>query len=205
MAAELAMHGLAFGLLVSDRMPGGVPTQDPAALLVRVASERDRAALSTLFGIYGPRVKSMLLKQGADNAMAEDLVQETFVSVWRKADQYSPERGAPSTWIVTIARNLRIDFLRKQSSKPYVDIDGIELAADLPLGSQLVEQSQVVGRVGRAIKTLSPEQAEVVRLSFVLELPHAEIARRIGIPLGTVKSRLRLAYDRLRPLLEDLH
>ena len=199
------MHGLAFGLLVSDRMPGGAPTQDPAALLVRVASERDRAALSALFGIYGPRVKSMLLKQGADNAMAEDLVQETFVSVWRKADQYSPERGAPSTWIFTIARNLRIDFLRKQSSKPYVDIDGIELAADLPLGSHLVEQSQVVDRVGRAIKTLSPEQAEVVRLSFVLELPHAEIARRIGIPLGTVKSRLRLAYDRLRPLLEDLH
>ena len=199
------MHGLAPGRLMSERMPGGVLPENPTALLLQVALQRDKAALAVLFGMYGPRVKSMLLRQGAEPAAAEDLVQETFVTVWRKAGQYSSERGAPSTWIFTIARNLRIDHLRKQSSKPYVDIDGLELAADLPLGSQLVEQHQVVERVGRAILTLSAEQAEVVRLSFVHELPHAEIAQRIGIPLGTVKSRLRLAYDHLRPLLEDLH
>ena len=80
----------------------------------------------------------------------------------------------------------------------------MELASDAPMGSAIAEQNQVVDRVGKALKTLSPEQQEVVRLSFIHDMPHAEIAEKIGIPLGTVKSRLRLAYERLRPLLEDL-
>ncbi|WP_193336210.1 sigma-70 family RNA polymerase sigma factor [Devosia beringensis] len=177
---------------------------DPTSLLLRVAESRDKAALAALFTYFAPRVKSMMLKLGAGDALAEDLVQETFVSVWRKAALYSSQRGAASTWIFTIARNLRIDQLRRQSNKPYEDLESLELASDAPLGSALVEQRQVIDRVTLALKNLPAEQQDVVRLSFIHDMPHAQIAESLGVPLGTVKSRLRLAYGRLRPLLEDL-
>lgn len=184
--------------------PPQLPMDDPAELVHRIAQRQDRSALAALFGYYGPRVKSMMLKLGAADALAEDLVQETFLTVWRKAALYSNQRGAASTWIFTIARNLRIDQLRRQSNKPYEDLEAVELASDTPTGSMLVEQHQVVDRVSAALVKLPAEQQEVVRLSFVHDMPHAEIAEKVGIPLGTVKSRLRLAYERLRPLLEDL-
>ncbi len=186
------------------RIAGTMAMDDPASLLLRVAETRDKAALAALFKHFGPRVKSMMLKLGAGEALAEDLVQETFVSVWRKAALYSNQRGAASTWIFTIARNLRIDQLRRQSNRPYEDLESLELASDAPLGSALVEQRQVIDRVTVALKGLPAEQQDVVRLSFIHDMPHAQIAESLGVPLGTVKSRLRLAYGRLRPLLEDL-
>ena len=199
------MHGLFPSTSANAKMTGVTIEVDLADLIERIGAARDKAALAQLFGILAPKVKSMMLKRGAGNALAEDLVQETFLNVWRKAELYTPERGAVGTWIFTIARNLLIDHLRKQSSRPYEDLEGIKLESDLQLGIQLIEQKQVVERVSQAIETLSADHREVVRLSFMSELPHAAIAKRIGIPLGTVKSRLRLAYDRLRPLLEDLH
>jgi RNA polymerase sigma-70 factor (ECF subfamily) len=184
--------------------PRAPASADPAQLLLRIAERQDRSALAALFRLYGPRVKSMMLKLGAGEALAEDLVQETFLMVWRKAGLYSNQRGAASTWIFTIARNLRIDQLRRQSNKPYEDLDAVELASDAPMGNALIEQQQVVDRVTRALASLPEEQREVVRLSFIQDLPHAQIAEKVGIPLGTVKSRIRLAYERLRPMLEDL-
>ncbi|SFC73336.1 RNA polymerase sigma-70 factor, ECF subfamily [Devosia psychrophila] len=177
---------------------------DPASLMLRIAQQQDKSALAALFGLFGPRVKSMMIKLGAGDALAEDLVQETFLTVWRKAALYSNQRGAASTWIFTIARNLRIDQLRRQSNKPYEDLEKVTLASDSPTGSMLVERHQVIDRVTAALTTLSEDQQEVVRLSFIHDMPHARIAETIGIPLGTVKSRLRLAYERLRPMLEDL-
>lgn len=188
----------------SGPLPGAEDSDDPTALLLRVAQARDRQALADLFAIFAPRIKSMMLKLGASNALSEDLVQETLLTVWRKAHLYSSSRGAASTWIFTIARNLRIDQLRRQSNKPYEDLETVELESDLPLGSKVVEQHEIIARVTKALQALPPEQREVVRLSFVQDMPHAEISKTLGIPLGTVKSRLRLAYDRLRPLLEDL-
>ncbi|MBU1307683.1 MAG: sigma-70 family RNA polymerase sigma factor [Alphaproteobacteria bacterium] len=198
------MYALAMTETIIGRISVPVETDDPSSLLLRVAEHRDKAALAALFSHFGPRIKSMMMKLGSSDALAEDLVQETFVSVWRKAAMYSQQRGAPSTWIFTIARNLRIDQLRRQSNKPYEDLESLELASDAPSGSSLVEQNQVIERVTLALKSLPVEQQEVVRLSFVQDMPHAQIAESIGIPLGTVKSRLRLAYERLRPLLEDL-
>jgi RNA polymerase sigma-70 factor (ECF subfamily) len=180
------------------------PVDDPETLLLRVAVDRDREALAKLFSLFGPRVKSMMLKLGASEAIAEDMVQETFLAVWRKAHLFSVERGAAVSWIFTIARNLRIDQFRKQSNKPYEDLEKVTIESSEPSGSVLVEQRQVIDRVSKALTALSPEQQEVVRLSFLSDMPHSQIAEKIGIPLGTVKSRLRLAYERLRPMLEDL-
>jgi RNA polymerase sigma-70 factor (ECF subfamily) len=177
--------------------------EDPSLLIRRIAESRDREALTALFNLFGPRVKSMMLKLGTSEALADDLVQETFLTVWRKAALYSGQRGAVSTWIFTIARNLRIDQLRRQSNKPYDDLEALELASDAPTGLFLTERSQIIARVTAALNALSAEQQEVIRLSFIHDMAHAEIAERIGIPLGTVKSRLRLAYERLRPMLED--
>ncbi|UYO01293.1 MAG: sigma-70 family RNA polymerase sigma factor [Devosia sp.] len=170
----------------------------------RIAELRDRSALSALFGHFGPRIKSMMLRLGTGDAMAEDLVQETFLAVWRKAHLYSPERGAASTWLFTIARNLRIDQVRRQSNRPYEDLEQVELESEEPIGIAHVEQVEAVEKVKIALRALSSEQQEVVRLSFLHDMAHAQIAETLGIPLGTVKSRLRLAYERLRPLLEDL-
>lgn len=182
---------------------GGEPN-DPIEMMNRIAMRRDRGALALLFSQLAPRVKSMMLKLGTSEALAEDLVQETFLTVWRKAHLYSPQRGVPSTWIFTIARNLRIDQVRRQSSKPHADIDAIDLEGEAPVGTAALEQQQVIVRVTQALRSLPAEQREVVHLSFIGDLTHAEIAHKTGIPLGTVKSRLRLAYERLRPLLEDL-
>lgn len=198
------MYSLAMASSPTDTTSGLSASDDPSALLERIAQSRDRGALAALFGHFGPRIKSMMLRLGTSDALAEDLVQETFLSVWRKAHLYSPNRGAVSTWIFTIARNLRIDQVRRQSNRPYEDLETIELASDEPNGSTQLEQNEVVARVSEAITRLSPEQREVVRLSFIQDMPHAQIAETLGIPLGTVKSRLRLAYERLRPLLEDL-
>lgn len=198
------MYAVAMSEATKGPMTQAETNIDAGALLARIASERDKAALASLFTLFAPRLKSMMLKLGADNALAEDLVQETLLTVWRKAALYSPERGAPSTWIFTIARNLRIDQLRRQSNKPYEDLDSIELASEAPIGSFIVEQNQVIARVNKALEKLSQDQREVVTLSFIHNMPHAEIAAKTGLPLGTVKSRLRLAYDRLRPMLEDL-
>ena len=188
----------------SGQPRGLLDMADPNELMSRIAQFQDKEALAALFNLFGPRIKSMMLKLGASEALAEDLVQETFLSVCRKAALFSSQRGAASTWIFTIARNLRIDQLRRQSNKPYEDLASMDIASDAPSSSFLVEQHQVIDRVTTALGALSEQQQEVVRLSFIHDMPHAEIATRIGIPLGTVKSRLRLAYERLRPMLEDL-
>jgi RNA polymerase sigma-70 factor, ECF subfamily len=202
---ERTMYSLVMTDYSTGPTPGASIAIDPTVLLLRIAGARDKGALAQLFAHFGPRVKSMMLKLGAGDALAEDLVQETFLSVWRKAHLYSADRGAAATWIFTIARNLRIDQVRRQSNKPYEDVEAISLESDAPIASATLEQGEVIARVSEALKTLPAEQQEVVRLSFLHDLPHAQIAERVGIPLGTVKSRLRLAYDRLRPMLEDLH
>ncbi|WP_127071194.1 sigma-70 family RNA polymerase sigma factor [Pelagibacterium lentulum] len=199
---------MVYAVVMSDTTPqpahGTAPIVDPAELLSRIAEQKDRQALAELFRLLAPRLKSMMLKLGADSALAEDLVQETLLAVWRKAHLYSPERGAPVTWIFTIARNLRIDQLRRLSNKPYEDLDGIDATDDTPTGLQVVEQQQMVSRVKSALETLPDDQRQVVKLSFLNDMTHSDISAALGIPLGTVKSRLRLAYGRLRPVLEDL-
>lgn len=185
------------------KAPGRV-IDEHRALVARVAVERDRDAFKALFDYFGPRVKSLLIRSGADHALADDLVQDVMMTVWRKVELYTPERGSVSTWVFTIARNARIDHLRRASSKPYDDIEELEIATDDNDAEDKTLASQQAERIAEALVELPEDQRDVIRLAFIEDLPQVEIAARLDLPLGTVKSRMRLAYGKLRRNLEDL-
>lgn len=187
------------------------PRQDVMTeLLVRIGDTRDRDAYQALFVHFAPRVKGFLIRKGAEPALAEELMQDTLLSVWTKAALYQRGRGSASTWIFTIARNLRIDRLRRESVQHFDDVDGLEIAEQdaNPQRTIVAQDDAVIARqerelVAQAMGELPAEQAEVIRLSFVDDLSQTDIADRLKLPLGTVKSRMRLAYTKLRQALES--
>lgn len=177
--------------------------KDLSAAMVDVARNRDRQAFAVLFGHFAPRVKSYMMKLGVGEGQAEDLAQETLVSVWRKAHLFDPAKAAAATWIFTIARNLRIDAIRRERHPMVSDEELAEHQDDRPHADVLVGQAQDNARIREALKTLSPEQAEVVKLAFFADLAHSAIAEKLDLPLGTVKSRLRLAMAKIRKALGE--
>lgn len=179
-------------------------TPDELSRLIQdVAVRQDRAAFARLFEHFAPRVKGYLMRAGAPADLAEEIAQETMAAVWRKAAFYDPARGGASTWVFTVARNLRIDHARRQRSPEALEPDPAEEPAPPSSTEEIMIAVERDARVQAALAALSPEQATIVKLSFFVEKPHPEIARELGIPLGTVKSRVRLALKRLRALLED--
>lgn len=175
-----------------------------ADLLSRVAQRGDVEAFRTLFSTYAPRVRSYMIRQGADTTVAEELAQETLLTVWRKAALYNGEKGSATTWIFTIARNLRIDRLRRDLPWQELPEGHDEEQSDDPTPEQAVSDGERSARVREALAKLPTDQLEVVRLSYLDGLSHSEIADRLGLPLGTVKSRMRLAYQKIRECVEDL-
>ncbi|MBX9683409.1 MAG: sigma-70 family RNA polymerase sigma factor [Hyphomicrobium sp.] len=175
-----------------------------ADFLQRIAERGDVEAFRKLFQAYAPRVKAYMMRQGADPNTAEELAQETLLTVWRKAGLYSGEKGSATTWIFTIARNLRIDRLRRELSWVELPDGHDEEPSPDALPDELLSQQQRKLRVQTALATLPPDQLEVVSLSYIEGLSHSEIAERLGLPLGTVKSRMRLAYHKVRESVEDL-
>ena len=175
-----------------------------ADLLQLVAVHRDVDAFQQLFRHYVPRVKSYMMRRGADPQLAEELAQETMLMVWRKAALYSVEKGSPSTWIFTIARNLRIDRLRREFAWQELPEGHAEIASGDTPPDEAVSEAERKVRVLAALEGLPADQHEVVSLSYVEGLSHSEIAVRLGVPLGTVKSRMRLAYQKVREAVEDL-
>ncbi len=174
-------------------------------LLSRIAKDRSDDAFRSLFEEYGPRVRNFMLRQGADADVAEDLAQETLITVWRKAGMYSADKGSATTWIYTIARNLRTDHLRRRRVwQELTDEQAEALPSNEMPADEAVSERQRQVRVQAVLKELPEEQVEVVTLAFIDGLSHGEIADRLGLPLGTVKSRIRLAYQKLRTALEDL-
>lgn len=173
-------------------------------LIEAIARDRDRPAFEQLFSLYAPRIKSLLVRQGTPIEIAEDLAQEAMLIVWRKAAYFAASRGSASAWIYTIARNLRIDNARRsQRAELYAMMDDYD-REEPAQPDEILSSSEQAERVQRAMAELPEEQLEVVKLSFVEGAAHAEIAERLDLPLGTVKSRLRLAMRRLRKSLEDL-
>ena len=167
-------------------------------LLIAVAASRDREAYRTLFEHFAPRVKSFLLGKGTSPEIAEEAVQEAMLNVWRKASHFDPTKAAASTWIFAIARNTRIDLLRK-GNRPALDPSDPALVPDPPAPAfETVSAAQDANRIRERVATLPAEQQEVLHLAFFEDLAHTEVAERLGIPLGTVKSRIRLAVRRIR-------
>jgi RNA polymerase sigma-70 factor (ECF subfamily) len=175
-----------------------------ADLLRRVAERADIAAFRELYQTYGPRVKAYMMRQGADAGTAEDLAQETLFTVWRRASLYTADKGSAATWIFAIARNLRIDRLRREVPWQELPEERLEGAASDALPDEALVEKERQGRVRAALATLPPEQQQVVALSYLDGLSHGEIAARLKLPLGTVKSRMRIAYQKIRAGLEDL-
>lgn len=178
--------------------------QDQTQLLARVATTQDRHAFMLLFAYFAPRIKAFMLRSGASDALAEELAQETMFTVWRRAGTFVAQRASPSTWIFTIARNLRIDGLRREklAVNAQAQLEILEEAVERP-DEALTEQERAA-KLRLALRSLSPEQLDLVRLSFFEDRPHQEIARTLNLPLGTVKSRIRRSLVVLREILGDL-
>ncbi len=188
---------------MKEDIPTAETPEGATRLMQRIAEDADRQAFEILFGHFAPRVKAYMLKLGTAEALAEDLAQETLLTVWRKAAQFDRSKASPSTWIFTIARNLRIDAFRK-ISRPELDPNDPALIPEAEEAQDdRVNRLQRADVIREAIKELSGEQAEVIRLSFFEELSHSAIAERLDLPLGTVKSRLRLAFAKIRDAVGD--
>lgn len=175
---------------------------DWSACVTDIARSRDRAQFALLFGHFAPRLKAFFLRLGMVPVTAEDLAQDTLLAVWNKAHTFDPARASASTWIFTIARNLRIDTLRRERD-PRQLANIIEEITE-PTPSDYVLSAEREARVREALERLPSEQVAVIRLSFFEDRSQSEIAETLAIPLGTVKSRVRLAMNRLRALVEDL-
>lgn len=196
-------------IVYSAGNPGGVPgrtrkggmdgashSKDWVAEMRAIRDDRDTAAFTALFRHFAPRVKAFLMKSGATEALAEECTQETMATVWRKVHMFDPSRASVSTWIFTIARNRRIDVLRK-SRRPEPE--------DLPWGPEaepdqtdVLSLQQETEKLARALAELPEKQKRLVEKAYFGDLSHSEIAAETGLPLGTIKSRLRLALERLR-------
>lgn len=172
-----------------------------ADLMNRVADHQDRSAFADLFAFFAPRVKAYVLRLGANGAQAEELAQEVMITVWRKAHLFDRTQASVSTWIFRIARNRRIDLLRRQTDadinpdEPSLQPQAFEAADDLLTAAEREDQ------VRAALVALPEEQRALLQQAFYEGLSHRDIAERSGLPLGTVKSRIRLAFAKMRARL----
>lgn len=164
--------------------------------MLAVRDRRDRAAFCALFDYFAPRMRGMMMKSGMSSAVADDIVQDAMLSVWRKSASFNPERADVAGWIFQIARNRQIDIIRKER-RPVPE----ELATPETTGEhaeQVVAMEQETAKLRAALATLKPEQRELVEKAYLGELTHSEIQVETGLPLGTIKSRIRLGLERLR-------
>jgi RNA polymerase sigma-70 factor (ECF subfamily) len=177
---------------------------DANSLIRSIAQSGDRKAFAALFDHFAPRVKGLLMRQGTPPDLAEELAQETLLMVWRKAALFDSSRAGASTWIVAIARNLRIDAARREKRSRLPDVFDLLDGTEPEQPDHLVSGSERETRVRAALSILPVDQYRAIELAFIDGLSHQDVATRLAIPLGTVKSRLRLAMVKLRSVLEDL-
>jgi RNA polymerase sigma-70 factor (ECF subfamily) len=178
------------------------PQESHAELARRVAASRDRAAFALLFDHYAPRINGYLQKLGLDPRRSEEITQEVMIVLWHKAALFDPLKSSLSTWLFRIARNRRIDALRRDRPGRLDPLDPIFRPDEPEPADSGLDARRREERVRAALEALPREQVELIRYAFFLGLTHSQIAERSGLPLGTVKSRIRLAFARLRRILE---
>ncbi|MDO9416556.1 sigma-70 family RNA polymerase sigma factor [Pararhizobium sp.] len=174
-----------------------------SALVKAVADARDRTAFTELFDFYAPRLKSFLMRQRMTAGEAEDLAQEVMVVLWHKASLYDPAKSSLSTWLFRIARNRSIDAARRKRRMQFDASDPLLQPFGDPLPDEGLETEDRERVVREALAHLPPDQIDLIRKAFFYGQSHTEIAAETGLPLGTVKSRIRLAFGKLRKLLDD--
>ncbi|MBS0526913.1 MAG: sigma-70 family RNA polymerase sigma factor [Proteobacteria bacterium] len=178
-------------------------TPDEAADLIEaIAACKDRAAFASLFRFYAPRIKAFVMKGGADAEAAQEVAQEAMIMVWRKAASFDRTRASAATWIYAIARNKRIDLLRR--TRPDISTEDwlAVYAAEEPDADKSMSAGQTYRRMKELMQGLSADQLLVIRKAFFEDKTHSTIADELALPLGTVKSRIRLALGRLREALD---
>ena len=178
------------------------PEPDLSELLARIGRTRDIELFEQLFRHFAPRVKAYMARTGSPGT-AEELMQETMVAVWNKSALYDPSRGAASTWIFTIARNLRVDAYRRERHPEFDENDPAFQPADEPRADLGLVAAQSASAVRKALEALPADQAEVLRLAYYEDNSQSDIASALSLPLGTVKSRMRLAFNKLRSALGE--
>ncbi len=175
-----------------------------SAHLLAIAEASDRDAFRAVFDFYAPRIKSFLMRSGGDPARADEVTQETMVAVWRKAHLFDPQKASAATWIFTIARNLRIDAFRKEKH-PEIDPEDPMLQLSAPADAMAeLAGAQDVAALAEAMAELSAEDRHLLELAYYQDRSQSQIATELGLPLGTVKSRMRQIYMRLRVRLDHL-
>src|SRR5262245_55689182 len=179
-------------------------TADQAAQLIEaIATRQDRVAFAALYRHYAPRVKAFLMRGGTDAESAQEIAQEALIMVWRKAASFDRTRASAATWIYTIARNKRIDLLRRTGRPAIETEDWLTIfAPEGPDADTSVLAGQTYMKVKELMGRLSADQLVVIRKAFFEDKTHTAIAEELRLPLGTVKSRIRLALARLREGLE---
>lgn len=186
-----------------DRRGGEAAAPDPAVLLAAIAAHQDREAFKQLFAQFAPRVKAFARRSGADAQVAEDLAQDVMLTVWRRAGQYDRDKAAASTWIFTIARNRRIDLLRREARPDFDPEDPSLKAEEGPPADDRLHSRRQARALRGAVERLPEEQAELMRLAYFEDKSHGVIAEELELPLGTVKSRIRLAMRKLRDMMKE--
>lgn len=189
---------------VTSERPAGIDlASDPDDLVERIARAADREAFAEVFRRFAPRIKSYLRRLGCEPGLAEELAQETMIMVWRRAGSFDRDRAGAAAWIFAIARNKRIDALRRER-RPEIDPSDPALVPDPGPGAEEPLLGRERGRrLAAALAALPAEQSELVRLAYFEDRSQSAIAKARRLPLGTVKSRLRLALSRLRRALEE--
>ncbi len=199
--ASLLLSG--WGLI---RMNGQTAPEDQPSmeeLMLAVSSRRDVDAFEVIFKHFAPRVKAYMAKLSADAQTAEELMQETMIAVWNKADQFDVAKGALSTWIFTIARNQRIDAVRRARRPEFDPTDPAFVPDEEQPADLRIAERQSASQLRAAMADLPKEQSALLELAYFEERTHSAIAKKLNLPLGTVKSRLRLAFNKLRAALDN--
>jgi RNA polymerase sigma-70 factor, ECF subfamily len=179
------------------------PNEEMIAAVRAIAANGSKSAFERLYRYYAPRLKAYCMRQGADAETAEELAQEALVSVWRKAASFDPAKASVSTWLFTIVRNKRIDALRREN-RPELTAEDFEVLTEPEPGA---DESYAAAReaeaIGATLDKLPDEQKRVLIKAFYEDKSHSVIAAETGLPLGTVKSRIRLALTRLKVMVSE--
>ena len=195
-----------FSSMETDKIKADPQTQitdeSLAFCLENIANDQDRQSFSTVFKYFAPRLKSFLVKAGSNETQAEEVIQEVMIAVWTKSGTYDRNKSSVSTWIYTIARNKRIDKLRKDKRHFLSESDeGLEIPVQSTQENEIFS-NQVSTTLKKYIENLPKEQGRLLKLSYFYNKTHADISEELKIPLGTVKSRIRLALTKMRHLVE---